>query len=345
MTSGEYTVGSLFAGIGGICLGFRESGCTISWANEMDKYACMTYRNNLDLIGDTDLVEGDIRDFVPKEEVTILTGGFPCQPYSNAGLRGGLDDGKKRGRPMFDEILRIAKVANPRVIFLENVGHLKNFDNKHTFSVLMKLLEETGYELHEDFVLNSKDHSGIAQFRNRIYIVAFRDEKDHESFKSVIGDGPKKIPVKRDLKTIVDTKKEAPSKYYYSDCDRGKCISIRFKEHFVPCVTDKDTIYQYRRNFMRANKNHLCPALTASMGSGGHNVPIILDDFGIRKLTPEECLGFQGFPDDYSFPEGMADTHKYKQSGNSVTVPVIFRMAEYIVAALRKTDSMSKGLE
>ena len=85
----------------------------------------------------------------------------------------------------------------------------------------------------------------------------------------------------------------------------------------------------------RENKSNVCPTLTANMGTGGHNVPLILDDFGIRKLTPEECVGFQGFPDIFSFPDDISNASKYKQAGNSVSVPVIKRIAENMIEAMK----------
>lgn len=336
----QYTFGSLFAGIGGICMSFSRAGFTVKWANEIDKFACQTYRHNESYIQpDLDITECDIRQFHPPCEVDVLGGGFPCQPYSVAGKMGGLDDERGRGRPMFEEILRIAceKRPKPRVIFLENVGNLKTFDDGKTYQYIKNKLRSTGYRYILDAVLNSKDYSGIAQFRNRIYIVAFKNKADADSFKKLYGNGLSRRELKVKFKEIIEDG-PIPLKYYYSKDDHNKCISIRYEEHFVPSVTEKGVFYQYRRNKMRRNKNGLCPALTASMGGGGHNVPIILDDYGIRKLTPRECLNVQGFPDWYEFPEDMADGHKYKQAGNSVSVPVVFSFAELIYKSLETVD-------
>jgi len=332
-----YTFGSLFAGIGGICIGFSQAGFTLEWANELDKYACQTYRHNMSKINkNLNLSEGDICKFYPPYKVDVLGGGFPCQPYSVAGHMNGLND--KRGLPMFKEIIRIAKNFQPRAIFLENVGNLKTFDDGKTFSILMDHLKEAKYPHIFSAVLNSKDHSGIAQFRNRIYIVAFKDPSDAEAFKKLYGEGLSKVKISSSFYQIVSNS-DVPLKYYYSSDDKNKCRSIRYNEHFVPNVTEKGVFYQYRRNKMRANKNGLCPALTASMGAGGHNVPIIIDDYGIRKLMPLECLKAQGFPDWYNFPDDMADCHKYKQVGNSVTVPVIERFANLIHKAFEDADA------
>jgi len=341
MESRSYTFGSLFAGIGGICIGFSQAGFKVKWANEIDRYACQTYRLNESQIDlDLDITEGDVRNFHPEVAVDVLGGGFPCQPYSVAGKMGGLDDERGRGRPMFDEIVRIANEMKPkpRVIFLENVSHLKTFDNGKTYPILKNLLSEAGYEYIFDAILNSKDYSGIAQFRSRIYIVAFRDEKDANSFKNHYGDGLPKREITIAFNEIVE-KGPIPEKYYYSKDDHHKCRSVRYEEHFVPSVTEKGVFYQYRRNKIRRNQNGLCPALTASMGGGGHNVPIILDNIGIRRLTPRECLNVQGFPKDFQFPSDMADGHRYKQAGNSVSIPVIHDFAEIIMKTLETADS------
>ena len=99
-------------------------------------------------------------------------------------------------------------------------------------------------------------------------------------------------------------------------------------------MTSKETVYQWRRIYVRENKNTVCPTLTANMGTGGHNVPLVLTDTGIRKLTPKECFSMQGYPTDFVLPEDVANTHLYKQAGNSVVVPVIARIAENIKKVL-----------
>ena len=220
---------------------------------------------------------------------------------------------------------------------LENVGNLKTFDDGKTYQFIKNSLRAAGYPCIIDAVLNSKDYSGIAQFRNRIYIVAFKKPDDCRSFRNIYGDGLEKRDMDERFAQIV-TDGPVPLKYYYSKDDPNKCISIRYEEHFVPAVTEHGVFYQYRRTKMRRNQNGLCPALTASMGGGGHNVPIILDDYGIRKLTPRECLNVQGFPKWYEFPEDMVDGHKYKQAGNSVSVPVIHSFADIIHHALEDAD-------
>lgn len=341
MENTQYTFGSLFAGIGGICIGFSQGGFQIKWANEWDKFACATYRNNeYKFSPGLEITEGDVCNFNPDQKIDVLGAGFPCQPYSIAGNRKGLND--KRGKPMFEEIIRIAKQTSPRAIFLENVGNLKTFDKGRTFPILMKMLEDAGYIYHHDTVLNSKDYSGIAQFRNRIYIVAFKEKQLSETYQKLFPQYIKKKPQTKKIDRLILPPKQIPLKYYYSKDDSKKCISIRYEEHFLPNVTETGVFYQYRRRYMRRNQSGLCPALTASMGQGGHNVPIILDDYGIRKLTPKECLRVQGFPAWFQFPEKMADGHKYKQAGNSVTIPVIKQFALLIHYTLESVDNSNQ---
>jgi DNA (cytosine-5)-methyltransferase 1 len=168
----KYKVVSLFAGIGGICYGFKQAGADIIWANEIDKDACKTYRHNF---GDDYLVEGDIKtidaDSIP--DIDILNGGFPCQAFSVAGYRKGFED--ERGN-LFFEIERILEAKRPRAILLENVKNLEGHDNGNTFKVIKSKLEALGYHVHHK-VLNTMTHGNVPQTRERIYIVGFLSEE------------------------------------------------------------------------------------------------------------------------------------------------------------------------
>ena len=165
----QLTVGSMFAGIGGICLAFRQNGCKIVWANEIDKYACKTYRLNF---GDEYLVEGDIQKLDTKDipKFDILTAGFPCQAFSSVGLLEGFND--PRGN-LFFETARVINKIKPRVVFLENVANLVKHDEGRTFDVILKTLGDLGYYTVYK-VMNAKEYGNIPQQRNRIYIVAFK---------------------------------------------------------------------------------------------------------------------------------------------------------------------------
>ena len=310
-------VASMFAGIGGICLGFKKAGAEIVWANEIDKYACCTYRENF---GNDYLVEDDIMNVDANSipDIDILTAGFPCQPFSIAGYQKGFED--DRGN-LFFEVLRVIKAKKPKVIFLENVKNLVTHDDRHTFGVITDRLKNEGYYLKYD-VLNSCKYGNVPQNRERIYIVGFLDEKKRDKFKF-----PDEIDLSVKISDILNINNRVDDKYYYTE-------KSKYYDMIKEGIVKFNTIYQLRRIYIRENKAGVCPTLTANMGTGGHNVPLIRDNYGYRKLTPRECLLFQGFPGDYKIPINMSDGRVYKQAGNAVTVTVIERIATNILELL-----------
>ena len=309
----KFKVGGLFAGIGGIELGFKKAGFQISWANEIDKNAAITYRMN----HKHRLFEKDLKELQTNEveKIDILTGGFPCQAFSVAGYQKGFND--DRGNVFF-EILRFIDDLEPKVIFLENVKNLKNHDNGKTFRIVTDELESRGYNLKFE-VLNSAEYANIPQNRERIYIVGFKDNNLYEKFQF-----PKPKKLTKKINDLLDD--EADEKFYYNNSK----YYLQLKEE----MKNKDTVYQWRRKYVRENKSKLCPTLTANMGTGGHNVPLIIDKKDIRKLTPRECARFQGYDDSFILTDTLATSHLYKQIGNSVTVPVIEAIAKEIKKAL-----------
>lgn len=326
----KYKVASLFAGIGGIDLGFKKAGANPIWANEIDKYCAVTFNANHKK---TKLVVDDICNIRGKDipKVDILTGGFPCQPFSVAGYRKGFED--DRGN-MFFQIIRLVKEMEengnkPRVIFLENVKNLKTHDNGNTYKVIKKTLEKYGYNV-ESKVMNTCEYGNLPQNRERIFIIGFLNEKDQEKFQ-----WPDKIKLSKTICKIVDWNKVVDPKYLYKN-DK-KCYNL-LRDN----MTETKTIYQYRRVYVRANKNGVCPTLTANMGMGGHNVPLILTNYNeIRKLLPIECLMLQGFPKNFIIPDELCDSRVYKQAGNAVSVDVIKRVAERILSAMKEVDEQN----
>lgn len=315
-----FTVGSLYAGVGGICLGFKNAGFDLVWANEFDKYACSTYRHNFQ----HQLIEGDVLslDITQITPIDILCAGFPCQPFSVAGYRKGFND--HRGNHFF-KVMDFVDIMRPKVIFLENVKNLVTHDGGNTFKVIYNSIIERGYSFAHK-VLNTKDYGNIPHNRERIFIVAFNKELTGNAWQKF--DFPEKKKLTMSIHDIL-VKEQLEESYYYRE-DKW------FYSELVKGITDPDTIYQWRRKYVRENKNGCCPTLTANMGTGGNNVPIIITKYGFRKLTPEECFAFQGFPiqsGNYSFPN-IARSHLYKQAGNSVSVPVIEAIATNIKKAL-----------
>lgn len=320
-------VASFFAGVGGIDTGFEKAGFDVIWANEFDKYAAETYSMNFN----NQLVVDDIRNVKATDipDFDVMIAGFPCQAFSVAGYRKGFED--ERGN-LFFELERIFKAKKPQVIFLENVKNLVGHDNGNTFRVILEKLKDAGYHVKKD-VLNACDYGNLPQNRERIYIVAFLDERAYKEFKF-----PDPVKLTSTLKDYIDYDVKQDDKYYYT------ADSCGFYEELKENVKNPDTTYQWRRIYVRENKSNLCPTLTANMGTGGHNVPIIYTPTGIRKFTPRECFNIMGYSKSYKLPENMANTHLYKQAGNSVVVPVIKNIAEEIKGALERASAYEEKM-
>ena len=172
-------------------------------------------------------------------------------------------------------------------------------------------MERIGYHIKYE-VLNSMTHGNMPQNRERIFIVGFLDKNKTKAFRF-----PDRIPLTKSFREYVAEKAEG--KYYYNN----KPLYNRIKKD----IDSENTVYQWRRKYVRENKKGVVPTLTANMGTGGHNVPLIKNGEGIRKLTPKECFLLQGFPDSFKLPD-IADSKLYHQAGNSVSIPVVERIAK-----------------
>jgi len=322
------TVGGLFSGVGGIELGFEQRGYEILWANEFDKYANRTYEANFS----HRLLSDDIYKLKGKEleNVDVLVGGFPCQAFSVAGYRKGFKD--ERGN-LFFEITRLIEEMKqkPRVLLLENVKNFRTHDKGNTFRTVRTELEKLGYSVFPK-VLNTSKYTTVPQNRERIFIICFRDELDWEvmpmsaSRKFDHTFPPEEVDKTDHFRNCLE-KEPVDEKYYY------RKDKYNYKELKKNMLSD-DTIYQWRRKYVRENKSGVCPTLTANMGTGGHNVPLIKTNSGIRKLTPRECFNLQGFPKTFVLPEDMPNNQLYKQAGNSVTVALVKKLAGNIKKAI-----------
>lgn len=303
---------SLFSGIGGIDLGFKQAGFDIVWANEFDKDAATTYRTNF---GREHLVEADIRSVKANDipDFDVLVAGFPCQPFSIMGFRKGFKD--PRGN-LFFEIARIVEAKKPKVIFLENVANLLEHDDGKSFLTVYNALVPYGYSFRYQ-VMDSFEYGNVPQHRTRIFIVGFLDEEMCERFRF-----PEKIERTVQLNDILIRNIKHDESYYYD-------LSSVYYEDLKRIVKDKKALYKIYDSGVSKTAHRVCPTLTANMGTFPDRVPIILDDFGIRKITPYECLALQGFPKDFRFAN-IPMNSAYKQCGNSVVVPVIRRIAEKI---------------
>lgn len=330
----KYNIAAFFSGVGGIELGFEQTNeFRVVYANEFDKYARETYSLNYP---DTKLDARDIH-IVPADEVVdqdgndnidIVVGGFPCQAFSIAGYRKGFED--DRG-DLFFELLRIIEAKKPKAIFVENVKNMVSHDHGNTFKVIREALTENNYFIKWK-VLNGKDYGNVPQNRERIYIVGFDNKEAYDLFEF-----PEEIELTTSLRDIIDFGDKKDELYYYRE---GK---QRFFDELKLTMTSQDTVYQWRRQYVRENKNGVVPTLTANMGTGGHNVPLILTDSGeIRKLTPKETFNVQGYPKSFKIPENVSNGQLYKQAGNSVVVPVIKRIATNISKALNESNGKSQ---
>ena len=327
----------LFAGIGGIRKGFDNAfGKDIEtvFVSEWDEFAQKTYRANFndefEIAGDiTKIQETDIPEF------DICLAGFPCQAFSMAGKHMGFDDDYKgicRGT-LFQDVVRICEYHQPRVIFCENVKGLTIHDKGRTFKIITKAFEQIGYKVFSK-ILNSKDF-GVPQNRERIYIVCFRNDIAPDEFIFPEGSGKQVC-----IRDIMDTA-PVPAKYYLSETYMQTLINHRARHEaaghgFGYVIRDIDGIagtivcggMGREGNLIKDVREHSMIPTTHIKGEINKN--------SIRKMTPREWARLQGFPDDFKLE--LADTHLYKQFGNSVTVAVIEAIAKEIRKVLEKNE-------
>lgn len=306
-------VASFFSGVGGIDLAFHRAGFTVVWANEIDNKAALTYALNFT----SPITVNDIRKVraIDIPDFDVLAGGFPCQAFSVAGHQKGFED--DRGT-LFFELERIIRAKQPSIVFLENVKHLAHHDEGRTLKIIIERLEDAGYTVKYK-VMNAIEYGNIPQNRERIYIVGFKDAEAAELFEF-----PEKIPLTARLHDYISFDSHEDQSLYYSP-ETTKCYDV-----LKDGITKRGAVYQVRRNaYVRQHRSEGVPTLTANMGTGGNNVPIILDDKGIRKLSPRECFNLMGFPQDFRLPD-IAKSQLYKQAGNSVVVQVVERIAKAI---------------
>jgi DNA (cytosine-5)-methyltransferase 1 len=266
------------------------------------------------------------------EPVDILTAGFPCQPFSVAGEKLGFQD--DRGL-LFLHIIRIIREfgrEKPKMLLLENVKNLKHHDRGRTFKRIQSEIQKAGYWFSEKNaeIMHTAFHTDIPQNRERIFMIAL----NCDNFSSNAFEFPKPFPEPR-LRTVfdfLDLDQKAESFYYFKP-------SNRYYPLFKQAIADggAESIYQLRRNYVRRNMSGMCFTLMANMGDGGHNQPVIKDRWGIRKLTERECARLQGYKDSWlKFPKLLSKGQAYKQVGNSITVPLVMKLADKMLSELEK---------
>ena len=329
------TAGCLFCGMGGFASGLVRAGFAVQWANDLDDFACAAFRHRLPGVR---VVHKDVRQLSVRSDelgsVHVLAAGFPCQSFSQAGSRRGFDD--PRGA-LFFEIPRLLEEyppdRRPYLLLLENVPHLLYGADGAWFEKIRRALRRAGYWFREEacWTVNVKDETDLPQDRERLFMVAA--SKEHFTHN------PFSVP-KRELRSghtrlslfdLVDRTRKAaddlylpPENRYYKMIDRE-----------MSAGNAVDNLYQLRRSYVREKKLGLCPTLTANMGVGGHNVPFLRDDWGIRRLTVDEVAMLQGFrPDDFPLFPDIPAPEQYRLLGNAACVGLAELVGEACVTIL-----------
>ena len=318
----------LFAGIGGMRIAFENAGGKCVYSNEWNKYSQQTYFANFGEMPEGDITQVNAED-IPDHD--ILVAGFPCQPFSIAGVSKKLSLGRATGfedktqGTLFFDVCRIIKAKRPKAFMLENVKNLKSHDKGRTFKVIEESLDELGYKVFSE-VIDGQNY--VPQHRERIIIVGF----DKEIFGSDISFSfditpvePK--PVMRDiLEKEVDTKYTLSDKlwiYLQNYAAKHKAAGNGFGYGIAPL-------------------DGVSRTLSARYYKDGSEILIEQDGINPRRLTPRECARLQGFPDSFQIP--VSDTQAYRQFGNSVVVPLMSDIAKLIVLKMeteKKTDRNS----
>jgi DNA (cytosine-5)-methyltransferase 1 len=305
----------LFAGIGGIRIAFEKAGGECVFSSEWNKFAQQTYEKNF---GETPA--GDIRAIHAPDlpDFDILCAGFPCQPFSIAGVSkkrslnkpDGFDD-KTQGT-LFYEILRILNEKKPAAFFLENVKNLEKHDKGKTFSVIRESLLDAGYSFSYK-VINAK--SLVPQNRERIFMVGFRDPEIGFNFPEIPNLKPRVLDI---------LEENVPEKYTLTD----------HLWEYLQNYAEKHRLKGNGFGFGLVDVNNHCRTLSARYFKDGSEILIPQDGKNPRRLTPRECARLQGYPDSFVIP--VSDTQAYKQFGNSVAVPLVEILAKQVVHTMKE---------
>lgn len=314
MKQKPFTFIDLFAGVGGIRLAFEGHGGSCVFSSEWDKFAQITYRENFGGTPAGDITEVESEQ-IPEHD--ILTGGFPCQPFSNAGLKLGFND--IRGT-LFYEIARIMDDKKPSMALLENVKGFAGHDKGRTLKTVLETLDDMGYNA-EYSVLNAKDF-GVPQNRERIYIVALNREK----LGNIGFTFPKPSFKETNLGMILEDdvqEKYTLSKKLWDGHQR------RLQQHRA-----KGNGFGY--GLFSANSRYT-NTISARYYKDGSEILVEQKNKNPRMLTPREAARLQGFPDNFKIP--VSDTQAYRQFGNSVAIPVVSAIAKNMILVLRDESS------
>lgn len=323
LKSGDFTFIDLFAGIGGMRIAFETAGGQCVYSNEWNKYCQRTYFSNFGEVPDGDITKVEAEK-IPDHD--ILVAGFPCQPFSIAGVSKknslgratGFED-KTQGTLFFD-VCRILKAKRPKAFMLENVKNLCSHDKGRTFKVICESLDELDYEIFYQ-VIDGQNY--VPQHRERILIVGF----DRKRFGTDI-----------DFKFNITPVSEKP------------LMSDILQDYVSDKYTLSDKLWQYLKDYAAKHKaagngfgygiaprDGVARTLSARYYKDGSEILIEQEGKNPRKLTPRECARLQGFPDTFKIP--VSDTQAYMQFGNSVVVPLMTDVAQLVVKKLHELEA------
>lgn len=323
----------LFAGIGGVKLGLEQAGIDVIFSNDIDKYCKLTFDTNFprDILDNRDIKTIDSTD-IPDHD--ILAAGFPCQPFSMAGKQRGFED--PRGS-LFYQVVRIINDKRPAAFILENVRNLVSHNKGETFKTILHELEENlGYKVHYK-ILNSK-HFGLPQRRERVYIVGFKEDIPF-SF-------PEESEPSAKISDILEDNVEdfyfLSQKYYeglakHKERHREKGSGFGFE-----ILEPNGLSHALVVGNMGRERNLIKDQPRTGFYSEGMDKAVTKNSSGVRKLTIRECARLQGFPEDFEFP--VTKTQAYKQLGNAVSVPVVFKVAEKVKLSLESFRNEARDL-
>ena len=322
MGRSKFTFIDLFAGIGGMRIAFQNAGGNCVYSSEWNKFSQKTYEANFGSIPDGDITHVDA-DEIPDHD--ILVAGFPCQPFSLAGVSKKNSLGRPTGfedttqGTLFYDICRILKAKRPKAFMLENVKNLKSHDHGKTFKVILESLDELGYKVFHE-VLDGQAY--VPQHRERIIMVGFDENRYKDDIEFGFDLTPPKTPPA--LKDILET--DVPEKYTITD-------------HLWQYLQDyaaKHRAAGHGFGYNVAPRDGISRTLSARYHKDGSEILIQQDGKNPRRLTPRECARLQGFPDGFIIP--VSDSQAYKQFGNSVVVPLMQNIACLIVTKLSELE-------
>ena len=333
-----FTFVDLFAGIGGTRLGFESAGGRCLFTSEWDKYACQTYRANH---ADHHEIAGDIRKVEPASipDHDILVAGFPCQPFSLAGVSKKNSLGRAHGfkdptqGTLFFDLKRIIAAKRPKAFLLENVKNLRSHDKGQTFRVIMRTLrDELGYVVPEPRIIDAA--AFVPQHRERIFIAGFREDCGFDWARLALP--PKATHPKR--RTLLHRSDEAPQTPFTAVSKGRTYVSDKYtlSDHlwnYLQAYAEKHRLLGHGFGCSVFEPDAIARTLSARYHKDGSEILIAQKNRNPRRLTPRECARLMGFPDSFQIP--VSDTQAYRQFGNSVVVPVISSIAKLMTASMR----------